>query len=89
MTDHVVKFLKILQKKSKAGLTIQVLHEAELLWIKDNQQGLEKDKNFTGWKVQFGLFQDGNKIWRCGGRIQNVRLPFSTVHPILLVKLSI
>ena len=53
---YVIKFLKILRKKSKAGLTTQDLHEAELLWIKDNQLGLEKDKNFTNWKAHFGLF---------------------------------
>ena len=84
VTAYVIKFLKILWKKSKAGLTTQDLHEAKLLWIKDNQLGLEKDKNFTNWKVQIGLFQDGDQIWRCGGRLQNARLPFSTVHPILL-----
>ena len=82
VTAYVIKFLKIIRGKSKAGHTAQDLHEAELLWIKDNQLGLEKD--FTDWKAQFGLFQDGNKIWRCGGGLQNARLPFSTVHPILL-----
>ena len=84
VTAYIIKFLKILRKKSKAGLTTHDLQEAELLWIKDNQLGLEKDKNFTHWKAQFGLFQDGNQIWRCGGRLQNTKLPFSTVHPILL-----
>ena len=55
VTAYVIKFLKILRKKSKGGLTTQDLHEAELLWTKDNHLGLEKDKNFTDWKVQFGL----------------------------------
>lgn len=36
VTAYVIKFLKILRKKSKAGLTTQDLHEAELLWTKDN-----------------------------------------------------
>jgi len=64
VTAHVVKFLKVLQRKSKADLTTQDLDNAELLWIKDNQLGLERDKNFTNRKVQFGLFQDSNKVWR-------------------------
>ena len=55
VTAYVIKFLKIIWGKSKAGLTAQDLHEAELLCIKDNQLGLEKDKNFTDWKAQFGL----------------------------------
>ena len=37
VTAYIIKFLKILRKKSKAGLATQDLHEAELLWIKDNQ----------------------------------------------------
>ena len=40
VTAYVIKFLKILRKKSKAGLTTHDLQEAELLWIKDNQLGL-------------------------------------------------
>ena len=37
VTTYVVKFLKMLRKKSKAGLTTQDLQDAELLWIRDNQ----------------------------------------------------
>ena len=46
VTAYVIKFFKILRKKSKAGLTTQDLLEAELLWIKVNQLNLE-NKNRT------------------------------------------
>ena len=35
-------------------------------------------------KGQLGLFTDKNGLWRCGGRLQNADLPYSTKHPVLL-----
>ncbi len=32
------------------------------------------------------LFQDDDKLWQCGGRLQNADLSPSTIHPILLDK---
>ena len=84
-TAYVLKFIKLMQRKSSSPeLLAQDLCEAEQLWIKDCQLKLMSDKNFANWKSQFGLFEDSNEIWRCGGRLQNAKLPFSTVHPILL-----
>ena len=45
-----------------------------------------KDRNINQWKRQFTLFQDDDKVWRCGGRLQNSNIPFATQHPILLHK---
>ena len=57
---------------------------AEILWLVESQQELVKDKNFKLWKGQFNLFQDDDKVWRCGGRIQNANVSFTTKHPALL-----
>ena len=51
-----------------------------------SQSTLVKDKSFPMWKTQFSLFKDDNQILRCGGRLQNVDLPCSSRHPILLNK---
>ena len=57
-----------------------------MLWIIESQTLLLKDKNFDSWKKQFGLFSDDDGIWRCGGRIGNADVPYSTKYPIFLHK---
>ena len=81
VTACVLKFIKLIQRVSiSSELTVQELGVAER-WIKDCQLQLMENKNFSNWRSQFGLFLDTNQIWRCGGRLQNANLPFSTVHP--------
>lgn len=65
-------------------LTAVELAEAERLWIVHSQVLLSQDKNFDLWKRQFGLFLDETGMWRCGGRLTNADLPYSTKHPVLL-----
>ena len=85
VTACVLKFIKLVQRVSiSSELTMQELGVAEQLWIKDCQLQLMENKNFSNWRSQFGLFLDTNQIWRCGGRLQNANIPFSTVHPIIL-----
>ena len=67
-------------------LTTMELAEAERLWIIHSQALLTQDKNFDLWKRQFGLFLDETGMWRCGGRLTNADLPYSTKHPVLLPK---
>ena len=87
VTAYVLKFLSLLKKKTQSHeLTPQDLTEAERLWITDCQATLVSDRNFPAWKAQFNLFKAEDKLWRCGGRLQNAELPFSTKHPILLSK---
>lgn len=43
-----------------------------------------KCAQFNGWKKQFGLFIDPEGVWRCGGRLSNANVPYTTRHPILL-----
>ena len=89
VTSVVVRFCRTLLGKVRRGdvaATPDDLTRAETLWIAESQKTLPKDKNFSQWKKQFGLFQDDNGIWRCGGRIQNADVSFSTMHPILLAR---
>jgi len=82
VTAHVLKFAK----KVIQSLTVQDVVEAEEMWIRENQFSLALDNKFSTWKVQFGLFQDGHGLWRCGGRLHNVDVPFTSKHPLLLDK---
>ena len=87
VTTFVLKLLIIdlLRKRTTSPeLITQDLSCSELYWVWDCQRHLGKDKRFTMWQVQFGLFMDKNELWRCGGRLQNADLPFVTKHPLLL-----
>ena len=87
ITAYILKFISMLRKRAQSPeLTIQDIAEAERLWILDCQSTLVKDKNFPMWETQFNLFKDDSQIIRCGGRLQNANLPFSSKHPILLNK---
>ena len=56
---------------------------AEILWVVESQKEVVDDKNFNLWKNLFRLFQD-DKIWCCGGRIQNADVSYAARHPSLL-----
>ena len=86
-TAYVLKFLKLLRKRVKSPeLTQADCSKAERLWILDAQSSVVQDQKFPRWKVQFGLFQDESQIWRCGGRLHNANLSFSSKHPVFLSK---
>ena len=86
VTSHVLKFCQILLSKVRSTdvSSRDFVEEAEALWIRASQRASCENKNFPQLKIQFGLFRDDNKLWRCGGRLQNANLPLSTIHPILL-----
>ena len=87
VTAYILKFVQLLKKQvTSPKLTCQDLTLAEELWIRESQVDVQQDKRFPTWKTQFGLFQDGRGLWRCGGRLQNADLPYSAKHPILLNK---
>ena len=87
VTAYVLKFVSILKGRSETTeLTVEALSEAERRWIIDSQSTLEEDPKFPTWKIQFGLFKDDSQVWRCGGRLQNANISFSSKHPILLNK---
>ena len=60
------------------------LAEAERLWIVESQSALTQDRNFDTWKRQFNLFLDSHGVWRCGGRLAEANLSYSSKHPVLL-----
>ena len=43
-----------------------------------------KCTQFNSWKKQLRLFIDPEGVWRCGGRLSNADVPYTTRHPILL-----
>ena len=50
-----------------------------------SQKSLSEERAFAMWRSQFGLFQDEDGLWRCGGRLGNAaNISESTRHPILL-----
>ena len=63
---------------------VELCNEVEVLWVREAQVLLPNDRKFKDWELQFKLFKDKLGLWRCGGRLQNANLPYSTKHPILL-----
>ena len=90
VTAYVLRAVKIFrrtlqeQSRDRTTLTPEELADAEKLWIVDSQQMLAEENKFPTWKNQFNLFLDDKGLWKCGGRLGNANLPYSTKHPILL-----
>ena len=45
---------------------------------------LNCEDSFDSLRLQLNLFLDENGLWRCGGRLANANLPYSTKYPLLL-----
>ena len=89
VTAYVVRAVKRFKARKDAlsfpsKLTPHEIAHAELLWIYQAQKELVLQKDFDTVSSQLNLFLDDKGIWRCGGRLQNAELSFSTKHPILL-----
>jgi hypothetical protein len=91
VTAYVLKFVKMLRffhthrdQSEEINEIVGFLDQAEILWIKEVQGQLEKNRNFLKWKAQLRLFKDESKIWRCGGRLAHAELPYETKHPVVL-----
>ena len=90
VTAYVLKAVKIFKKtlpvqpRNHTALTPEELADSEKLWIIDAQRKLAQEEKFPTWKNQFDLFLDNKGLWRCGGRLSNATLPYSTKHPVLL-----
>ena len=85
-----IEALKYRIKKLKDAPTLEInatdLLRAEVLWMKDAQLALTKERGFETWKRQFDLFLDEDGLFRCKGRLGNADVPTQTRHPILLPK---
>jgi len=95
VTAYILKFINVMKDRVHSSgassqadciLTAEDIHLALTYWLKVSQSSLAHMKNFPLWGKQFGLFQDGAGLWRCGGRLNNSGLPQATKHPILLNK---
>ena len=84
VTTYILKFLWKLRKLQLFNENMLLTDQAELLWIREAQAGIQDHKSFKEWKQQFGLFSDETGIWRCRGRISNANIAYDSKHPILL-----
>ena len=88
VTAYVMRAVKIFKSKrvrqNSGTLSAEELSDAECRWIVDTQRNLERDKSFNSLKSQLNLFPDKDGLWRCGGRLANADLPYSTKYPFLL-----
>ena len=79
VTAYVLQFVKALKHQCESPeLTVDALSEAERKWIMESQSTLEANPKFPSWRMQFGLFKDDSHVWRCGGRLQNASISFSS-----------
>lgn len=86
VTAYVLKFVDQLKESRSSDdypqvmtmLGAQEISHAESLWIKESERQLVRDWNFEGWKSKLGLFVDQAGLWRCGGRLSNADIPYST-----------
>lgn len=87
---YVLRAIKLfnyarLQLRNKSLTLIPAeLASAEKLLITHIQNTLVIDRNFPSLKKQLDLFVDDHGLWRCGGRLTNTDIPYSTKHPVLL-----
>ena len=90
VTAYVVRVVRMFKSKkasqSSSPLSAEELSNAECRWIEDSQGNLEHEKLFDSLKSQLNLFLDENGLWRCGGRLANVNIPYSTKYPLLLLR---
>ena len=70
--------------QGSSPLSTEKLADAECRWIEDSQVTLNCEDSFDSLRLQLNLFLDENGLWRCGGRLANANLPYSTKYPLLL-----
>ena len=96
VTAWVLKFVNAVKKikplesstpiQDNGILAVVEIQQALTYWLKVSQSCMPEMKNFQQWSKQYGLFQDGIGLWRCGGRLDNSKMPQAAKHPILLNK---
>ena len=92
VTALVFRFIARLRKPSHSSdptnpeVSTEEINQARSRWIRNMQARMTEDGNFPTWKRQFGLYQDKQGLWRCGGRMSHSSLLPSAQNPILLSK---
>ena len=93
VTAYVFRLVQIMKSKINgqnvvmpAELTSVETAKADFCWLLTVQQALVKDKAFSMWRKQFGLYLDDENLWRCRGRLENSDLLIAAKHPVLFPK---
>ena len=93
VTAYVFKFIQLVRPRKNVNshqpcraLKAEDIDTALAYWLKVSQTTLPETRKFEVWSQQFGLFKDQSGLWRCGGRLKNSAISFSTKHPIFLNK---
>ena len=86
VTTQILTFIRILKARSSVNreLTVQDINSAHIHLVCLSQAALPKNKNFTIWSRQFGLFKDANGIWRCRQRLVNADISYDMKFPMFL-----
>ena len=72
------------EQTSKGPLSAEELDLAEKSWIKQAQACLTRLPKYERMKRSLSLFEDGENLIRCHGRIEKSNLPDETKFPVLL-----
>ena len=86
ITAQVLKAVKRFRKENTTYDRMEFLSTAENMWLLEVQSNLTNRTDFSVLKRQLDLYCDEKGIWRCGGRLEQSNLPYSTKHPIVLPK---
>ena len=81
-TSLVLKFVDIVRGRREDH--VHYLHESRKRWLLETQVELTQDSNFSSWKRQLNLQQDGEGLWRCVGRLHTAPLNLGARDPILI-----
>ena len=60
------------------------MEKAKAVWAQDIQREATQDPKYANWVREFGIYEDNSGVLRCRGRLQNAKLTFGQIHPVLL-----
>ena len=93
VTAYVIRFVNNLKNNNANGLlentlTIDEYNNALNLWIKTEQEILQRQTDFGKLKVSLKLFVDTLGLLRLKGRFENAALDYVQKHPLILRSLE-
>ena len=93
VTAYVIRFVNNLKNNNANGLlentlTIDEYNNALNLWIKTEQEILQRQTDFGKLKVSLKLFVDTLGLLRLKGRFENAALDYDEKHPLILRSLE-
>ena len=93
VTAYVIRFVNNFKNNNANGLlentlTIDEYNNALNLWIKTEQEILQRQTDFGKLKVSLKLFVDTLGLLRLVGRFENAALDYVQKHPLILRSLE-